>query len=149
MTENFSTNIRKLRKEFKVSQPQLAKEIGYGKSIVSDWETGISIPSAKAVIILSRYFQVSTDYLLKLTNDNSMLHRIYDFDVDMSVFGKRLKDLRNKNNVSQLELARRTKLAQSSINHWEKGIHVPAITIIITLADYFGVTTDYLLGECD
>lgn len=149
MKEIITTNIRKLRKEFKVSQPQLAKEIGYGKSIISDWETNTSIPSAKAIIILSRYFQVSTDYLLKLTDDDSTLHRTDDFDVDMSIFIMRLKQLRNKANLSQLELARKTNLPQPSINHWEMGTHIPSATVIVTLANFFGVTTDYLLGESD
>ena len=149
MKENFNSNIRKLRKEFNVSQPQLAKEIGYGKSVISSWEIGDQIPSAVAIIILSRYFQVSTDYILKLNNDNSMLHRSDDFYVDLSIFNKRLKDLRTQNNLSQNELAKRINLTQSSINHWENGKCPPNANAIVTLANYFGVTTDYLLGESD
>ena len=57
---------------------------------------GEQIPSAEAVIILSRYFQVSTDYLLKVTDDSTMIHRIDDFDVDLTTFSKRLNELRKK-----------------------------------------------------
>ena len=149
MKEKFISNIRKLRKEFKVSQPQLATEIGYGKSVVSSWELGDQTPSATAIIILSRYFQVSTDYILKETDDNTMLHRYDDFDVDISIFNKRLKELRLKKNLSQGELAKRSGLTQTSINHWENGKCLPNATAIVTLARFFGVTTDYLLGESD
>ena len=149
MKKKFTSNIRKLRKEFNVSQPQLAKEIGYGHSTISDWETGARTPCADAIIILSRYFQVSTDYVLKVSDDNTMLHRFDDFDVDMSTFNKRLKELRLQNNLSQDRLADNTGISQSAIGNWEIGKGVPAATAIITLANYFGVTTDYLLGESD
>ena len=149
MKEKFTSNIKKLRKEFNVSQMQFAKEIGYGKSVISSWELGDQTPSAKAIIILSRYFQVSTDYLLKVTDDNTTLHRIDDFDVDMSIFNKRLKDLRLKNKLSQDRLADKTGISQSAIGNWEIGKGIPAATAIIKLANYFGVTTDYLLGESD
>lgn len=149
MKEKFTSNIRKLRKEFNVSQPQLSKEIGYGHSTISDWETGTRTPCADAIIILSRYFQVSTDYILKVTADNTMLHRFDDFDVDMSIFNKRLKELRLQNKLSQDRLASKTGISQSAIGNWEIGKGTPSATAVITLANYFGVTTDYLLGESD
>lgn len=149
MKENFTSNIRKLRKEFNVSQPQLAKEIGFSKSIISLWEIGMRTPCADAVIILSRYFQVSTDYLLKVSDDNTMLHRIDDFEVDMSTFTKRLKELRLKKKLSQDQLSYKTGLSQSAIGNWEIGKSIPVATAVVTLAKYFGVTTDYLLGESD
>ena len=149
MKDKFISNIRKLRKEFNVSQPQLAKEIGYGHSTISDWETGTRTPCADAIIILSRYFQVSTDYILKMNDDNTMLHRYDDFDVDISTFNKRLKELRLQNKLSQDRLADETGLSQSALSNWEIGKGSPTSTAIIALARYFGVTTDYLLGESD
>ncbi|MDE7191059.1 MAG: helix-turn-helix domain-containing protein [Clostridia bacterium] len=149
MKEKFTSNIRKLRKEFNVSQPQLAKEIGYGKSVISSWEIGSQIPSAKAIIILSRYFQVSADYVLQVTDDNTMLHRADDFFADLTIFNKRLKEMRTSKNLSQDQLAQKTNLTQTSINHWENGKCQPNANAIVALARYFGVTTDYLLGETD
>ncbi len=89
MKVKFISNIRKLRKENKLSQNQLGTEIGYSKNIISLWEIGSLTPCADAIIILSRYFQVSTDYVLMVSDDNSMLHRSDDFYVDLSVFNKR------------------------------------------------------------
>ena len=149
MKEKFKSNIKKLRKEFNVSQPQLAKEIGYGHSTISEWETGLRTPCADAIIILSRYFQVSTDYVLKMSDDNTMLHRFDDFDLDMSTFNKRLKELRLQKKLSQDRLADKTGISQSAIGNWEIGKGIPAATAIITLARFFEVTTDYLLGESD
>ncbi|MDE5756619.1 MAG: helix-turn-helix domain-containing protein [Clostridia bacterium] len=149
MEKNFISNIKILREEYKVSQLQLAKETGLKKSALGHWELGNRTPNALAVIILSRYFQVSTDYLLKLSEDNSIKHREDNFDVDLTTFNNRLKDLRLKHNKSQNDLAVETNISQPSINFWERGKCLPNANSIITLARYFGVTTDYLLGESD
>ena len=149
MKEKFISNIKLLRKEFNLSQPQLAKETGLANSEISYWETGERTPSAKIVIILSRYFQVTTDYLLKVSDDNTPVYRADDYHTDMTAFYKRLKELRTKENLSQGKLAKNTNLTQPAINHWELGKHTPNANAIIALARYFGVTTDYLLGESD
>ena len=44
-------------------------------------------------------------------------------------------------------LALETGLSQSAIAYWETGQRVPSVLAVLTLARYFGVTTDYLLGE--
>lgn len=62
---------------------------------------------------------------------------------------ERLKELRMEKDLSQLELAKTTGFSQSSIAYWETGQRVPNATAVITLARFFGVTTDYLLGEQD
>lgn len=80
------TNIKSLRKEFNISQPQLSKETGLSKGGLSFWENEERIPNAKVVIILSRYFQVSCDYILCITNDSSTVYRQDDYNIDMSVF---------------------------------------------------------------
>ena len=149
MEKDFTSNIKILRQEYNVSQPQLAKETGLKKSAIGHWELGNRTPSATAVIILSRYFQVTTDYLLKVSNDNNLIHRGDDFNVDLTTFNQRLKALRLKCNKSQKDLAMETNLSQPSINFWERGKCLPNANEIIMLANYFGVTTDYLLGESD
>ena len=149
MEQKFVSNIKLLRKEFNVSQPQLAKETGLANSEISYWENGERTPNARVIIILSRYFQVTTDYLLKVSNENSIIHRGDDFNVDLTTFNQRLKALRLKCNKSQKDLAMETNLSQPSINFWERGKCLPNANAIITLANYFGVTTDYLLGESD
>lgn len=61
-------------------------------------------------------------------------------------FSTKLKELREERGLSQAQLAKETGLSQSAIAHWEKGIRVPNSIAIITLAYYFDVSTDYILG---
>ena len=61
----------------------------------------------------------------------------------------RLEELRNKLNLSQNELAEKLNMTQQRISAYEKGKREPDIDTIKQLADFFGVTTDYLLGKSD
>ena len=69
--------------------------------------------------------------------------------VSMEKFCLRLKELRVERKLSQADLATATGLTQGAIAYWETGQRVPNATAVITLARFFGVTTDYLLGEQD
>ena len=84
-----------------------------------------------------------------MSNDSTPVYRSDYLDCDMSVFNKRLKELRLKNNLSQCQLAKNVNLSQPAIYYWELGKRTPNAQVIVTLAKYFGVTTDYLLGESD
>ena len=61
----------------------------------------------------------------------------------------RLKDLREEHNLTQKELGALVGVAQSNINRWENGTVRPSADFVVKLADYFGVSTDYLLGRTD
>lgn len=57
-----------------------------------------------------------------------------------------MKELRKNKNISQEELGNVCGVAKNTVSCWEKNINQPSIEIITKLADYFDVTTDYLLG---
>ena len=67
----------------------------------------------------------------------------------MEKFFERLKELRTEKELSQLELAAATGISKSAIAFWETGKRIPNALAIITLARFFEVSTDYLLGEED
>lgn len=62
---NIADRIQTLRKSKGISQEELADKLGVSRQAVSKWESEQSIPDIDKVIILSDYFNVTTDYLLK------------------------------------------------------------------------------------
>lgn len=64
-------------------------------------------------------------------------------------FKTRLKELRQECNVSQVEIAKLLNMSKMAISHWEKGNSEPSIEQLKILAQYFGVSVDYLVGFCD
>lgn len=68
------------------------------------------------------------------------------------MFGKILKDLRTRNNLSQKDLAKALYLSNSSISHYENNRCMPSRETVEAFANFFNVSTDYLLGSnriCD
>lgn len=65
LTMNMADRILELRKKKGISQEELADKIGVSRQAVSKWESDASYPEPEKIILLSDFFQVSTDYLLK------------------------------------------------------------------------------------
>ena len=59
----------------------------------------------------------------------------------------RLAELRKKANISQASLAKKFKVTQHTVSRWETGDREPDNETLTKLADFFGVTIDYLLGR--
>ncbi len=59
---------------------------------------------------------------------------------------EKIKLLREKKGLTQTELAKQLGITRSGVNAWEMGISVPSTQYIVYLAQFFGVSTDYLLG---
>lgn len=61
----------------------------------------------------------------------------------------RIRELRKQKGVSQKELSIELSLSQPTVCAWEKGVKEPSSKSALKLADYFGVSMDYLLGRSD
>lgn len=65
------------------------------------------------------------------------------------MFQIRLKELREAAGYSQYSFAREFGVAQSTVGGWEAGKREPNFETIQRIADFFGVSVDYLLGRAD
>ncbi len=62
---NIADRIQHLRKTKGISQEELADKVGVSRQAVSKWESEQSIPDIDKIAILSDYFEVTTDYIIK------------------------------------------------------------------------------------
>lgn len=67
----------------------------------------------------------------------------------MSKFGEILAELRRDKGLTQRDLAELLHVTPGTISNYEKNVHLPDVEKLIDLANYFHVTTDYLLGLCE
>lgn len=65
----------------------------------------------------------------------------------MRSFGEILTSLREERGIYQKELAAILKVSVGTVSNYENNIHFPDQDALLQLADYFGVTVDYLLGR--
>ena len=61
-------------------------------------------------------------------------------------FGENFKKLRKSRNITQKELGAKIGLSKAVVSKYENGMGYPTYDVLIRIAQYFGVTTDYLLG---
>ncbi len=62
----FKDRLKELRISKNLSQMQLANLTGISQSAIAKWELGKTEPTATAIIVLSKFFNETTDYLLGL-----------------------------------------------------------------------------------
>lgn len=58
-----------------------------------------------------------------------------------------LKQLRDREGITQAELSRKLKISPSTVGMWEQGRREPDCEMLKRIARFFKVTTDYLLGN--
>lgn len=63
------------------------------------------------------------------------------------MFAIRLKNLRQSKKLNQVQLAQRLGVKKQSVSNWENSNIMPSIDMLIKIADFFSVSTDYLLGR--
>ena len=64
-------------------------------------------------------------------------------------FSKQFSGLRKRANINQEYIAKLMNVSQRTISSWESGSRLPSIEKLCAIADYFQVSTDYLLGRTD
>ncbi len=65
----------------------------------------------------------------------------------MEIFAKRLRELRKEKKLTQKQMADHLQCSLRAYQYYESAAHYPEIPDLIKLADFFGVSTDYLLGR--
>lgn len=65
------------------------------------------------------------------------------------MLGNNIKELRKSKRMTQRDLAEAMKVSQQTVGAWETERAIPGADTLSELADYFNVTTDYLLGRPD
>lgn len=64
-----------------------------------------------------------------------------------NVFGRRLQQLRERRRISRRVLAELCGLSRNMVGRYERGERRPTLETVVVLADFFGVTVDWLLGR--
>ncbi len=64
-------------------------------------------------------------------------------------FSERLVELRKSRGLTQKQLAADLQLSELAIQHYEAQRRKPAFDVLLSVADYFDVSLDYLVGRSD
>lgn len=72
--------IKLLRENSGMSQSELARKLDVTRSSVNAWEMGLSTPTTHYVVEMAKLFHISTDYLLGLKNEKTLVLDGYSYN---------------------------------------------------------------------
>ena len=143
-SQDVATKIKELSKSKNITVKQLLEDAGLGFNAMSHMRT--SMPKSDNLAKIADYLDVSVDYLLGRTNNpevNDSSKLCGDF-----MFWERFYSLCEKANIKPNPLAKQLGISSGVLNKWKNG-GIPNSNSLVKIADYFSVSTDYLLGRTE
>ena len=67
----------------------------------------------------------------------------------ISTLNENIKKLRISKGLNQVEFAKKLGVTKQCVSNWENDNVIPSIEMLVKMADFFGASTDYLLGRTE
>ena len=145
--EKFHEKLKVLRKKKGLTQKSLSNILNISQSAYARWEQGMREPNFEKLSMLACIFDVSIDYLLSENLEISKESYLKLKEEKNNLFSVRLKELRLQHGFSQEELAEKIGIKRNSYSDWENGKCKPNYEKLEKIADFFGVSLDWLFGR--
>lgn len=139
--------ICKLRKELDYSQEYLGKLLNVSASSIGMYEQNRRIPNIETLISMNEIFSVSCDYLLEITYDRTQYEKPQHSNE--SSISKRILFLMKEQDLDITFVSSVTKIQRQRLENILNEKNPPSIADVISLAECFGTTSDYILCLTD
>ncbi|MDE5897547.1 MAG: helix-turn-helix domain-containing protein [Clostridia bacterium] len=139
-----SERLKDLMDEAEMNISALAERTGLSASVISRILSCERMPSYKTLIAITDFFRCPADYIVGKTESwtETAFHA-------HPPFHERLGFLLNHFNVSKYKLEKDTGLKEETVNRWHKGKCEPTVEHVVTLANYFHCSVDFIIGRTD
>ncbi len=139
--------MKSIRTNAGLSQEKTAELLNLKRSTYKEFELQNSIIPLKHLNNFCNVFNVSIDYILGLTNNESYKSSVNDLNTPNII--KRLKEFRKENNLTQEKLANIMKVGKGTIGDYEVGSRLISTPFLYELCQKYHLSADYLLGKTD
>ena len=136
----FQERLQEFLIENNLSRLQLAKLINVHHETINGYFNDNLYPKIHIAKRLADYFDCSLDYLFGLSD------KIKNNEKNHLTFVETIKKLTKENNKSIEKIMKELNMSESNYYRWKKGTQ-PLTSVIITLAKYFDVSVDYIIGN--
>ncbi len=148
--ETMWKRLKELRKNNKLLQREVASKIGFPTTTYADYERGITIPTILKLVYIADFYHCSMDYLFGRINNSMIQETIKKEDSKeiepTSNNNIRFKELRKKNKLKQVDIAKFLNINTQAYYQYEKLINDISLDNCNKLANFYNVSIDYLLG---
>ena len=136
------TRLRELREDNDLTQTNISNFLLITRQNYSRWETGEKVIPLKHLVTLCEYYKVSLDFMTCLSKENNYNKII----LNKKEIGKRIKEFRNTNNISQKELSNFLNTTQSTISAYESGNTLILTSFAYQICKEYNISMDWLCG---
>ena len=141
IVEKFKLTLKDLIEQKRMGICDLARELNTSRFVIHKWLVVAKDMRFSALIKLADYFNCSVEYLCGKTD-------VYLGYVpkELPKFSDRLKEVLAECNISSYKLCKDTKIMSTQLHQWTYHTR-PMLNNLEIIAEYLGVTIDYLIGR--
>lgn len=138
-------NFKKSRENLDLKQKDIAEIFNIHYTTVSGWETGKDTIPIERLIDYANEFSLSLDYLFGIITKNE---KYYPIKLDIMQLAHNLTELRLKNNLTQVVVAKKLNTSQAAYSHYETATNVIPTAFVYNLTKiYKPFSIDELFGR--
>ena len=143
----YKERLKGLRERMGKNQIDIANLLKIDRSQYGKYENEYTTIPIKHLNTLCNYFNISLDYIFSLT-DNKQYNNSKN-DINLLESGKRLKEFRKENKITQTKLAAFLTTSFSNVSAYERSINIISTTYLYAICKKYNISADYLLGKID
>lgn len=142
-------NLKYCREELEMTQEELGYVFGVSKNTVSGWENAHDTMPFNKLIKFCNLYGYSLDFVCGLSRKNIKYGKI---NTNKEKIGKKLKEFRNQQNISQQLLADNCNFSQATYSTYETSTYETGKFLINTITIYticktYNISMDYIVGR--
>ncbi len=139
------SRIKDLRINNNISQKEISEYLHINQSTYSKFELNKAVIPIELLNKLANYYNVSLDYLLKITDKPDI--KIINKDIDKILVGQNLKKIRKDNKLYQETMAKEIGTSHSLISEYESGKKLVSLTYGYAICMKYNVSLDWFYGK--
>ena len=143
--EDILNRLKDIRENSDLKQKDIAKILNVSRPNYTRWETKEKIIPLIKLNDFCNYFNINMDYVIGLTNNLVKINKT--IILDKKAIGRNLKEFRNKNNITQEELALKIGTTHSVISAYENGHTLILTAFLINLCKVYSLSADSICNR--
>lgn len=144
ISPEFQARLSELMDELDDTKIGFAQKVHVSEAVITRAVIYGIVPSLKILVRIADFLSVSLPYLLGESDDRGF----YPAELPTN-FHARLDLLAEERGVKYSQIAHRMPFSKNFFYEWRRTKTLPTLDYLYALADYFGVSVDYLLGRTD
>lgn len=140
----FQDRLLDLISDFECRKKDLPEFLGVSKAVITRALNYGIVPKPLSLMKIADKLEVSIEYLLGRTDKTHYVKS----DCNMT-FQMRFDELKSKRKLKNNQISVLLHIDRSYFSIWNRENYIPSLEFLISIADYFKVSIDYLLGRTD